>query len=89
MEEQSIQQFEQWVKDGKFDEKCRLEKDDLVLMIRVYDEPCQLEDDKEFKGTYLIELLIRNLQDADRWYYDSLDIVSYNDTIKIIKLIMG
>ena len=89
MEEQSIQQFEQWVKDGKFDEKCRLEKDDLVLMIRVYDEPCQLEDNKEFKGTYLIELLIRNLQDTDRWYYDSLDIVSYNDTIKIIKLIMG
>ena len=89
MEEQSIQQFEQWVKDGKFDEKCRLEKDDLVLMIRVYDEPCQLEDDKEFKGTYLIELLIRNLQDSDKLYYSSLDIVSYNDAIKIIKLIMG
>lgn len=89
MEEKAIQQFKEYVNNGKFDEKCRLEKDDLVLMIRVYDEPCQLEDDKEFKGTYLIELLIRNLQDADRWYYDSLDIVSYNDTIKIIKLIMG
>lgn len=89
MDESYIAQFKEFVENKKFDKQCRLEKDDLVLMIRVYDEPCKLENGTEFKGIYIVELLIRDLKDADRWYMPSTTLVSYDDTVKIIKSIMG
>lgn len=87
MEEDSLKKFEQYVKDGKFDEKCILQRESLYLLISVYDNPCMI-DGKEFKGNYLIEFYFKDLGKGKKYYMNNDTILSYDEVITIIKSIM-